>query len=178
VSQTIVFRGDGPFSKMVATFLASTVGLGPLFDPKNPLQLDRSRAAFYNGGNGDPQLLIDLEQVYNLTKSCITANEAVNSLCCMLVNTAFELVEQSNDKSPEFEFFRHVSREQLLLQERRAKATRTLASVCHRRHAEGNQQPAVGCAMLRQLPRPSTCPLSSVGHRAEATGSRTTLIPP
>ena len=32
----------------------------------------------------------------------------INSCCGMLANTAYEAVKEKNDKSPEFELFRHI----------------------------------------------------------------------
>lgn len=38
----------------------------------------------------------------------INKNDYLGSICMMLANTAYELVKGRNDRSPEFDFFRHV----------------------------------------------------------------------
>jgi hypothetical protein len=103
-----VFVAGRPFYTMVTTFLASAVGLGPMFDPNNPLRLDHTQAAVFTG-KVEPLLAIDMQQVLQPIRSgALTANEAVNALCCMLANSAYEVAKPQNDKSPEFEAFRHI----------------------------------------------------------------------
>src|SRR6267143_40546 len=90
---TISFDTTGPFYEMVTTFLAATIGLGPVFDPSNPLALDKNKVALYNG-RVQPAFAIDMGQVFGQTSGGgITANEAVNALCCMLINSAYEAVK-------------------------------------------------------------------------------------
>jgi hypothetical protein len=105
---TPVFVAGRPFYTMVTTFLASAVGLGPVFDSENPLGLDKTQAAFF-AGKVQPTLAIDMQQVLQPIRSgALTAPDAVNALCCMLTNSAYEVAKQQNDKSPEFEAFRHI----------------------------------------------------------------------
>ncbi len=105
---TIAFDRSGPFFTMVSAFLASTVGLGPVFDPSNPLGLGHEKLAVYNG-KISPAFAIDMGQVVHLTiAGGLAADAAVDSLTCMLVNSAYELVSRHNDHSPEFEVFRHL----------------------------------------------------------------------
>jgi hypothetical protein len=49
VPPAIVFAQNRAFYTMVTTFLASSVGLGPMFDPRNPLGLNRNQAAVFTG---------------------------------------------------------------------------------------------------------------------------------
>lgn len=91
---------------MVTSFLVSAVGLGPVFDPANPLQLAPTTAAFF-AGRIHPTLIIDTGQIQAMA-AAIGSDIALRSLCCMLVNTAYESVKDSNDHSPEFEAFRHI----------------------------------------------------------------------
>ena len=105
---TIAFSGGGPFYPMVATFIASAVGLGPLFNPTNPLGLDATQRAVFRGFVS-PVSEIDMQQVIRQTLGGgITADAALNSLCAMLANAAYEQVGARNDGSPEFEAFRHL----------------------------------------------------------------------
>jgi hypothetical protein len=93
---------------MVMSFLAATLGLGPVFNPQNPLNLTNQQIAWYNG-KIKGQLLIDTAQIHKqCTNGAFLAEDAVKALCCMLINTAYESVKNYNDKSPEFEFFRHL----------------------------------------------------------------------
>jgi hypothetical protein len=105
----IQFDKARPFFDMVMSFLAATVGLGPVFDPKNPLSLSPQIIAIYQGNVAGAGLDIDTGQIHNICSSgVLTIDTAVKSLCGMLINTAYESVSKRNDKSPEFEFFRHV----------------------------------------------------------------------
>ena len=102
------FAQGKPFFPMVTSFLAATIGLGPLFDASTPLPAGLKQIAWYHG-KVRPALAIDMVQVRNSCLSgALTAEVAVKSLCCMLLNTAYAVAEPHNDHSPEFEFFRHV----------------------------------------------------------------------
>lgn len=104
----LIFSTSGPFYKMVSTFLLATVGMGPLFEKDNALNLDASKIAMYFG-RFNQRTDVDMQQVQNLAwYGGITPNDAVNSLCCMVVNAAYETVKEHNDNSPEFELFRHL----------------------------------------------------------------------
>lgn len=106
------FSSDGPFFPMVATFLVSTVGLGPVYESDNPLQLSAKNSAWYRG-QVEPVLLADLGQIRQLTHH-LPPNRAVQELCGMLVISAHAVAAdhpgcvRSVRESPEFEFFRHV----------------------------------------------------------------------
>jgi hypothetical protein len=91
---------------MVSTFLISAVGLGPVFDSANPLDLRTDLIAGF-AGSVTPSFAIDTAQIHR-TALQLGPDQALRSLCCMLVNTAYETVAESNDQSPEFEFFQHV----------------------------------------------------------------------
>jgi hypothetical protein len=109
---TFGFSTDGPFFPMVATFLLSTCGLGPLYQPDNPLRLSATNAAWYRG-KIEPELLIDLEQIRQITNH-LAADVAVQELCGMLIISAHAVAVDSAQltrailETPEFEFFRHV----------------------------------------------------------------------
>lgn len=106
IPSILSFAHDRPFFPMVVSFLVSAVGLGPVFDKSNPLGLDRSSAAFF-AGKVQPNFAIDLGQIRDLA-AFIGSDVALRSLCCMLVNTGYESVKDQNDRSPEFELFRHI----------------------------------------------------------------------
>jgi hypothetical protein len=106
------FSTDGPFFPMVATFLLSTVGLGPVYESDNPLQLSAKGIAGYRG-LVEPELIIDLEQIRQLTGH-LAADRAVHELCGMLIISAHAValewtgLDRSIIESRQFEFFRHV----------------------------------------------------------------------
>jgi hypothetical protein len=62
------FSTDGPFFPMVATFLLSTVGLGPAYESENPLRLSANTHTWYRGFV-EPELVIDLEQIRQINGS-------------------------------------------------------------------------------------------------------------
>ena len=109
---TFGFSADGPFFPMVATFLLSTVGLGPVYESDNPLRLSADRTAWYRGFV-EPELVVDLEQIRQLTQY-LAPEHAVHELCGMLVISAHAVAveragtDRSILESREFEFFRHV----------------------------------------------------------------------
>jgi hypothetical protein len=102
------FSADRPLFQVIATFLAATAGLGPVFDSSNPLALRQDFVAAYRG-RVRPDLAIDMGQIHTQCASgAITAESAVKMLCCMLANTAYAILEPHNHYSPEFELLRHV----------------------------------------------------------------------
>jgi hypothetical protein len=103
-----VFAQGRPFFEMVMSFLAATIGMGPVFDPANPLKLSPQSIAWYRG-IVRPHLLIDMNQVHHQCISGgLSAETAVKALCCMLLNSAYEVAKPHKDTSPEFELFRHL----------------------------------------------------------------------
>src|SRR5437879_11164170 len=100
------FVSGRPFYNMVASFLAATVGMGPVFNPNNPLKLGPEVNAWYRGRLND-DLIIDMGQVQQCLSN-ISADLAVTQLCRMLLISTYEIAEHHNDKSPEFEVFRHL----------------------------------------------------------------------
>ena len=104
----MIFTQGRPFFEMIMSFLAATVGMGPVFEKENPLGLGPNKIAWYRG-KVKPDLAIDMGQIHaQCVSGAITADAAVKSLCCMLLNTAYAVAEAHNDHSPEFEVFRHL----------------------------------------------------------------------
>ncbi len=108
----IAFSNQRPFFPMVATFMLSATGLGPLYQSDNPLRLSK-RDCVSCHGLIEPQLDIDLEQIRQMTQH-LDLGTAVQQLCGMLMISthAVALDLARNDprilESPEMEFFRHV----------------------------------------------------------------------
>jgi hypothetical protein len=104
----LAFTPGRPFFEFVTSYLAATIGMGPVFDPANPLRLSKATVAWYSG-KLKPAVALDMEQVHQQCLSgALTPNAAVVALSCMLVNTTYEIASSNNDQSPEFEFFRHL----------------------------------------------------------------------
>lgn len=105
---TINFTQDSPFYEMVTSFLAATVGLGPVFEKEVPLASGPDQSTWYRG-KVRPDLTIDMEQIHaQCASGDLTAETVVKSLCCMLLCTAYTVADAHNDQSPEFEVFRHL----------------------------------------------------------------------
>jgi hypothetical protein len=104
----LVFTQGRPFFEMVMSFLAATVGMGPVFDTTNPLGLSPQMQAGYRGII-KTDVVIDMNQVHTQCISgALSPDIAVKSLCCMLLNSTYEIAKPFNDFSPEFEIFRHL----------------------------------------------------------------------
>jgi hypothetical protein len=104
----LAFERGRPFYDIVMTFLAATIGLGPVFDQKNPLNLNRFKIRYYHG-TLNPDLFVDMGQVHRQCLAGTISSGAVEKvLCCMLLNSAYEIAKPHQDSSPEFEVFRHL----------------------------------------------------------------------
>src|SRR5438046_10484038 len=79
----VAFSNQGLFFPMVATFILSTTGLGPLYQPGNPLRLSKRDSVSYHGLI-EPDVLIDLEQIRQMTQH-LDLGQAVQQLCGMLM---------------------------------------------------------------------------------------------
>lgn len=103
-----VLLGDDGVSGFVRTFVAATVGLGPVFDPANPLALRAEVIAAY-AGSGGLGLQIDTGQLRSwIELGVIAARPAVVALTQMLVISAADALDDASDKSPPFELLRHL----------------------------------------------------------------------
>lgn len=105
---TMTFIKGRPFYDMVMSFIAATVGLGPLFEPDNPSKLSAEQQAWYLG-KVRPDIGIDMGQVHReCISGALSPTTAVKALCCMLITGTYACAEGHNDHSPEFEFLRHL----------------------------------------------------------------------
>jgi hypothetical protein len=66
----------------------------------------REQGAYF-AGKTQPTFAIDMQQIRDMA-GYVGSDGTLRSLCCMLMNTAYESVKTRNNQSPEFEFFRHV----------------------------------------------------------------------
>jgi hypothetical protein len=101
------FAPGRPFYTMVTSFMAASAGLGPVFAKDSPLAFQPGVALLFTG-IVVPDLHVRMEDIRaTCTSQPLTGHEAAKSLCCMLVNSAYCVAEDSNDHSPDFEVFRH-----------------------------------------------------------------------
>jgi hypothetical protein len=102
------FKAGRPFTPMIRSFMASAVGLGPVFSASNPLKQNSSAATVFFGFL-NPMSAKDMHQVMVQTLgSDTTAADALNGLCGMLIISAHKLAKSCIDRSPEFEVFEHL----------------------------------------------------------------------
>lgn len=104
----ILFEQNGPFYDMVGAFMVATVGLESVARKDNPMGFRRDGVIVLEGKVHD-ELRIDQYAIYQNVQSGRPSFVHVNnSLVGMLVNTAYEAVKDRNDRTPAFEFFRHI----------------------------------------------------------------------
>ena len=108
VQPLVPIKAGRPFFGMVNTFMASAVGLAPFFDPIHPQKLNQtSGAVFY--GFYNPMSVQDMLQSINQTLGRgMSAAEALNTLCCMLIISAFKVVKAHVNNTPDFQAFYHL----------------------------------------------------------------------
>jgi len=103
------FKPDGPFYDMVTSFTAAVLGLQGFSPKKNYLEFNPDSTLTLAGGRVSKENKIKVWELYQYIKNDDSAwGYLVRSLCAMLANTAYESVKDKNDKSVEFEFFRHI----------------------------------------------------------------------
>lgn len=102
------FRQGGPFYDMVASFMVALAGSPSIFNPGNPMKLDQGHYITIHGILTPGRHIRPLELYDQAAKGNISQDQFLRSCCTMLANTAYESVKHKNDRSPEFEFFRHI----------------------------------------------------------------------
>jgi hypothetical protein len=104
----IAFQQDGPFYDMVTAFVIAIAGLESVLRTDNPMKFKAGEVITLEG-KVHPEIRLQPYLIHKLaTDGKISSPHAVHSLANMLLNTAYEAVKDKNDRSPEFEFFRHI----------------------------------------------------------------------
>jgi hypothetical protein len=104
----LIFDQGKPFFDYVSAYITAISGLVSVADPANLMQF-RLRDVVTIEGKVVPVLSVSPLSVHKqFISGKISAQNVATSLTCMLLNTAYESVKHLNDKSPEFEFFRHT----------------------------------------------------------------------
>lgn len=108
IDEFIQFEKGKPFYEMVGSFILALSACPAMFNTGNPMSLGKSDYISINGVQVDdkhwlPSAVYEQAQAGHATKE-----NFVGHLCMMLANLTYETVKAQNDKSPEFEFLRHV----------------------------------------------------------------------
>jgi len=107
--KSIEFKEGGYFYNMIFTFTSAIAGLRSLIDSQNPMKLRedgppvRLDGKVHTGFTYNPY-----DHHKKFIKGELSYPVLLNSLCQMLINTAYESVKDKSNLSPEFEFFRHI----------------------------------------------------------------------
>jgi hypothetical protein len=101
-----------PFYQFVLTYLAASAGLTPVYDAKGYPDFLQNIIGVFPGVTGD-DAQVNLAECIKLARDgLLPQRNAEQSLCCMLANSAYESVNQSERNrlkgNPIFEVFRHV----------------------------------------------------------------------
>lgn len=112
IPEYLFFQSDKPFYPMVTTFFSSIAGLQAFVDPSNPLNIKPNQRLPIQG-KVHRQFSISVYELFQHHRGVhISSSQLTASLCCMLVNTAYEsvkeLITEKNNGSPTLEFFRHI----------------------------------------------------------------------
>lgn len=102
------FNKNDPFYEMVTSYMVSLAACPSIFNKNNPMNLTEEQyisvqGILLEGRHFKPYEIYELAQ-----KEFISQERYLKTCCIMLTNTAYESVKEKNDKSPEFEFFRHL----------------------------------------------------------------------
>lgn len=104
----ILFEKGGPFHAMVSAFISAIVGIESVVHPANPMGFLPGQVVTLEG-KVHPELRIEPFAVHKQWVLGHASPVTLSiSLVSMLTNTAYEAVKERNDRSPEFEFFRHL----------------------------------------------------------------------
>lgn len=104
----IEFKQGLPFYNMVTSYMVSLAASPAIFNENNPMYFKEGQFISVQGILLEGRHFWPME-VYKLAQDKkISQINYFKSCCIMLANTAYESVKDMNDKSPEFEFFRHI----------------------------------------------------------------------
>ena len=104
----IEFRQGMPFFDMVGSFLIAIAGSPSIINEDNPMGLEEGQYIVVPGIISAGRHIRPREIHDQVVKGHISQGRFLKSCCAMLANTAYETVKDKNDKSPEFEFLRHI----------------------------------------------------------------------
>ena len=104
----IEFRQGLPFYEMVMSFTISLSTFSVILNKDKLINLKEKDYFSLEGIWVESKHFFPYDVIKNIQSGKFTFPFYINSCCCMLANTAYEAVKDMNDKSPEFEYFRHI----------------------------------------------------------------------
>ncbi len=104
----IAFKQGLPFYDMVMSFMTSLSTVSFILNNEKLIDLKKKDYVSIEGAWVKPRHFYPHDVVANIEEGKFDIKTYINSCCCMLANTAYEAVKDKNDKSPEFELFRHI----------------------------------------------------------------------
>jgi hypothetical protein len=104
----IYFKQGLPFYEMVMSFMTSLSTVSFILNNEKLIELKEKDYINIEGKWVKPRHFFPHDVISNIKNGKFLFNTYINSCCGMLANTAYEAVKEQNDKSPEFEFFRHI----------------------------------------------------------------------
>ncbi|GAB1268125.1 hypothetical protein NBRC116493_13780 [Aurantivibrio infirmus] len=104
----VEFRQGLPFYEMVSAFMVAVSSCPAIFDTSNRMGFSEGEYIVLPGILSEGKHIFPYEVFTQAQQGNISQGRFVKSCCMMLTNTAYESVKELNDKSPEFEFFRHL----------------------------------------------------------------------
>lgn len=104
----IQFQQGLPFYEMVMSFMTSLSTVSFILNNEKLIELKEKDYISIEGKWVNPRHFYPQDVVSNIRNGQFLFHTYINSCCCMLANTAYESVKKQNNKSPEFEFLRHI----------------------------------------------------------------------
>ena len=106
--QFVQFDKGKPFYEMVGTFLCILSASPAIFNSGNPMGFQKEQYISLQGVQVSSKHWYPSEVYEQAQSGHMTQAFFIGHTCMMLANLAYESVKHLNDRSPEFEFFRHV----------------------------------------------------------------------
>lgn len=104
----VQFKQGLPFYEMVMSFMTSLSTVSFIYNNEKLIELKEKDYVSIEGKWVKPRHFYPRDVISNIKNGKFFLDAYINSCCCMLANTAYEAVKENNDKSPEFELFRHI----------------------------------------------------------------------
>lgn len=105
---TLRFSTNSPFYNMVASFNIAAAGSHSIFSLENEMGFEAMHTIKLDSIITKELHIRPFDLREKIKNGYISQNDYTGSICMMLINTDYETVKEKNDRSPEFEFFRHV----------------------------------------------------------------------
>jgi hypothetical protein len=105
---SLEFHHEGFFYPYVGSLLVAVAGLPAIIDPTNPAGWNPGDRIELQGVQTGAREIHPYEIHRNVVDRKLPHEHYCTHLCIMLANTAYEAAKPYADRSPIFEFFRHI----------------------------------------------------------------------